>query len=710
MLIKRRFIAYTIVVIILLLLVTSVVVLNSTVQAMVPESAGPQLVAQQDLMDFGDALDPSYPTLLQNGGAHHRIGSTQFTLYLGNGVDAEPDGQPDPTALGDDNNGDDEDGVTFPGPLVRCEPGEAKVTVFKSGGPNAYLNAWIDFNADGSWVGEQVATDLNVGSGIHTLTFQVPCDAVPGQTVARFRISSESGVTYENPPGSSVPDGEVEDHAVTISEAQADLGVSITDIPDPVVAGEKLDYTVSVANNGPDTADVVTVTIDFDVMAQFVAPAVPSQGVCDDGPDPVTCELGQLDPGNDAQVHLESHVISGAVGIISTTASVTSTLKDPAPSNNGAAAVTSVIWRSEARDYGDLPASYHGLNEPARHLAHGLMLGNSLDAEWLHLESAGADGDDRTNLDDEDGVVFLTPLKPGQQASVQISGPSAGYVSGWVDFDGSGRFEPWYGEEIIGQSFFGGGSQVFSFTVPAGAITTALGFSRFRYSNDSSSVRWPDNVSWDPVTEGEVEDHLVWIGTDESKVDLSVKKYDLYDPSTPNDRLVYTLAISNVGYMTATGASILDDLSADVEFAEIIEEPVGAACAYNERPTHTITCPSLPDLAFGERLDISFAVTVTKQVSAGERATIFNTASVQSDGIEPDPDLHPNTATEPTSIVGLHWADKVLTVDVSASMGGWFVDHVMTNIEAARQAGISLVEMLEFETPPPPAGQNTMRA
>ena len=41
---------------------------------------------------------------------------------LGNAIDAEANGQPDPAALGDDNNGatpDDEDGVTFTTSLVQ---------------------------------------------------------------------------------------------------------------------------------------------------------------------------------------------------------------------------------------------------------------------------------------------------------------------------------------------------------------------------------------------------------------------------------------------------------------------------------------------------------------------------------------------------------------------------------------------------------------
>src|SRR5205823_5695034 len=66
-------------------------------------------------MDFGDAPDLPYPTLLASNGARHRIVPG---FYLGAGVDFEPDGQPNGTATGDDSNGSaDEDGVIFSTPL-----------------------------------------------------------------------------------------------------------------------------------------------------------------------------------------------------------------------------------------------------------------------------------------------------------------------------------------------------------------------------------------------------------------------------------------------------------------------------------------------------------------------------------------------------------------------------------------------------------------
>ncbi len=97
-------------------------------------------------LDFGDAPDKPYRTWLANDGARHAMPSA---LYLGAvAPDAEPDGLPGPLAQGDDTTGgDDEDGVTLVGALVRGSNATFRV-VASAGG---LLNAWIDFNQNGSW-------------------------------------------------------------------------------------------------------------------------------------------------------------------------------------------------------------------------------------------------------------------------------------------------------------------------------------------------------------------------------------------------------------------------------------------------------------------------------------------------------------------------------------------------------------------------------
>ena len=48
--------------------------------------------------------------------------------------------------------------------------------------------------------------------------------------------------------------------SVTITPENADLAVTKTDTPDPVIAGQNITYTINYTNNGPDPAANVTVT------------------------------------------------------------------------------------------------------------------------------------------------------------------------------------------------------------------------------------------------------------------------------------------------------------------------------------------------------------------------------------------------------------------------------------------------------------------
>ncbi|MBU1676193.1 hypothetical protein KKA85_10480 [bacterium] len=197
---------------------------------------------QPDPDDFGDAPDAvgahGYATLLANNGARHDIDAD---WYLGAGVDSEPDGQPDPNALGDDNDGnDDEDGVVFNSALIPGLPTTIDVTA-QGGG---YFYGWIDYDIDGDWADadDEVFLGENVVSGVNTLTFIVPLSASLGTTFARFRLTPLAAVISFDGHGYS---GEVEDYQVEIVDAQETLDWG--DAPDGPGA---LDYPTLLVSNG----------------------------------------------------------------------------------------------------------------------------------------------------------------------------------------------------------------------------------------------------------------------------------------------------------------------------------------------------------------------------------------------------------------------------------------------------------------------------
>lgn len=204
-------------------------------------------------MDFGD-LPASYGTLLKDDGARHLVSATNpLAMYNPNKpgvtIDTEKEGVPSSDAKGDDLNnskGNDEQGVVF---VNEWKPGQ-QVTVEIYVNEKCYLNAFADWNLNGQlgtrnlgsiqsrYLSDTMdrnerletlpgfkAVDQNgvegqlvaekgyeLKAGKNTITFTVPRDAKVGNTYARFRVSSEGGLSFS---GQSF-DGEVEDYLVTV--------------------------------------------------------------------------------------------------------------------------------------------------------------------------------------------------------------------------------------------------------------------------------------------------------------------------------------------------------------------------------------------------------------------------------------------------------------------------------------------------------------
>ncbi len=175
--------------------------------------------------DFGDAPAPYPTTFAQNGARHEAIGP-----QLGATRDINADGQPSANATGD---GADEDGVTFG--VLNVGQLAGSVTVSVGNAPTgARLDAWIDFNHDGTWGGpsEQIFESKTVINGDNLLTFSIPSYALVGQTFARFRLSAAGNLGVRG----FADDGEVEDYSLTLSPAKSAEGTG-TFLPAATIPG-----------------------------------------------------------------------------------------------------------------------------------------------------------------------------------------------------------------------------------------------------------------------------------------------------------------------------------------------------------------------------------------------------------------------------------------------------------------------------------------
>lgn len=176
-----------------------------------------------EVLDFGDAPDPAFPTLLANDGARHRVPSAYWLGVLP--PDFDPDGQPSAQAAADDAVGtDDEDGVQAASTLIRGSNIIFRVVA----STNGYVNAWLDWNGNQSWTdtGEQIASGLALSPGTNQVTVTVPAGATVGQVIGRFRFTSVAAMNASGLAG----DGEVEDHRFVIYQDGPGADIVITNL------------------------------------------------------------------------------------------------------------------------------------------------------------------------------------------------------------------------------------------------------------------------------------------------------------------------------------------------------------------------------------------------------------------------------------------------------------------------------------------------
>lgn len=123
----------------------------------------------------------------------------------------------------------------------------------------------------------------------------------------------------------------------------ADLAVTKDDSKDPARRGQNLDYIIKVTNNGPSTANGVTLTDNLPKNAGFGS-ATSTQGSCDVKPAKriVTCNIGTMTSGQIVTVTIT--VKPTDQGTITNTVSVGATSPtDPNQSNNSDSETTVVV-------------------------------------------------------------------------------------------------------------------------------------------------------------------------------------------------------------------------------------------------------------------------------------------------------------------------------------------------------------------------------
>lgn len=269
-------------------------------------------------------------------------------------------------------------------------------------------------------------------------------------------------------------------------------------------------------------------------------------------------------------------------------------------------------------DYGDAPAGYGTLleNDGPRHVIRNynegantapIMLGSSIDAEDNGFPSAGADGDDTNNIDDEDGVANPIELYAGVPTDVEVSATNNTNedvtLAGWIDLNNNGIFET--SERVTVVVPANSGTQNYTLNFPAGTTSDDT-YARFRIFG--SIVADPQPIG--SANNGEVEDYPV------QAAEVTYAKSVSPDDAavlTPGQTFTYTLTAENTGSLPLTGLNMTDDLS------NVVDDATYNTDVSADIGTATFNAPDeiawSGDLAVGETATITYTVTVNDPIS-----------------------------------------------------------------------------------------------
>lgn len=437
----------------------------------------------------------------------------------------------------------------------------------------------------------------NIGASVNllvggTATFTVNATIASGATGTLSNtatITAPPGTTETAPANNTATDS----NSLT---PQADLSITKGDLPDPVVAGTNLIYSITITNHGPSDAVNVGLVDTLPFQVNFVS-SVPVGPTCVHALGIVTCSLGTLVASTSTNVTISVAVPSSVVDgtTITNTAVTSASTTDPGPNANVAFEDTLVE------------------REPD--------LGVSKAAPFPVI--AGLNFDYTVTVDNngpsDASMVVLTDTLPNEVTFVAAPGCS---------HDGS----PFGGVVTcnIG-NLVAGASQVFIITVflepctPPGTLIL----------NEAEVTHNP--VETDPGPTPNTFNLLTLVDT---LADLSITKIDSQDPVLAGNDFFYTVTITNAGPSCARDVDAVDTLPDDVLFLD------GRSDITCSSPvTGTVVC-SQGTLTPGQV--VTFEIWGRVDCAADEGSVQLNSITVTSSTA--DPILGNNSDAEGTTV------------------------------------------------------------
>jgi uncharacterized repeat protein (TIGR01451 family) len=425
--------------------------------------------------------------------------------------------------------------------------------------------------------------------------------------------------------------------ATTDIGAAADLDVTQSVDQPSVNVGDTVQYTVTVRNNGPQTATGIALTDDLPAGLSILS-ITPAQGTCGTG-DPFACALGSLASGAQTTVVISARV-TAADGTFPNTASATATQFDPNGSNNSATAATS-----------SGPATDLRISKTADRAAADV--GDTI--TWTI--TATNDGPSAAT-----GVVLTDTAPAGVTLGAATAPPGTTCTTA--------------GQVV---------SCARSGSLPSGSSITVTLTGTVQLASAGSPLTNAATVAgneFDPDTANNLSSVTTTVN---AAADLRIAKS--VDRATANvgDTLTWTVIATNDGPSTATGVVVTDDLPTGTTLQSRTSTQGSCSVAGAQ-----VIC-AIGSLASGASATVTLTATVN--TSAAE-SPVDNTARVTSSVLDPDPSDNLSTASTSVGPAGDLRLSK--SVDRASANVGDTLTYTLTarNLGPSAQTGVAITDTL----------------
>lgn len=412
--------------------------------------------------------------------------------------------------------------------------------------------------------------------------------------------SFNSGANQTNVAGDNTGNGTV---TITILSPIANLALTLSDNPDPVTAGTNLTYLATSTNNGPTPADDVTIMLPLPATTTLVSSTPSLGGVCSGvavgSNGTLTCTwtgATAVSASRSVSVSVLVPASTASGTVLSADASTSSTTGDTDPSNNFAAATTTVATNA------DLLASLTDSPDP---VPAGLEV-----SYVATLTNGGA-----SNAQD---ASIALPL-PGTTTFVSAT-PSSGGSCGGVAVGANGTVTcTWAGP-----------------TLPAGMRSVTI-VAQVPIATPPGTVLNATATVASNTTDGNLGNNYATTTTTviAGGADLSITLGDSPDPVTAGNNLTYSITLTNGGPADAQDVSIGLPLPAPLTFVSATPSIGGNCTGVAAGANGTVTCTWAGVTAAAGTRNVTIVALVPASTAD---ATVLNaTATAATTSTDPTP-------------------------------------------------------------------------